>query len=338
MSKPFETKRANVRDVARHAQVSVATVSRVLNRAPNVADQTRAKVEHAMSALRFVPSSAARAINTGRSRLIGALIPAVDHAIFALFVTSLEERLDTHGLSLIVANTNHDPLRELDRAKKLLNVGVEGLIVSGVTRAEPFDALVDQHQVPVIATSLFQQDCLYPTIGYDNAAVAGRALEHLTALGHRAVGVLHGPAACNDRVRARLSGLREAADVALVIQETHMTFEAAAQTTRKILADHPEVTALLCLSDVLAQGALVYLKTQGLRVPKDLSVIGVDDLPNSGSFDPPLTTVQLPAQRMGERTADALATRLETGERPKAQCLDTALIERASTGPPPRAR
>ena len=322
-----------MRDVARHAGVSVATVSRVLNRAENVSATTRATVEDAIRTLEFVPNSAARAINSGRTRLVGALIPTLDHAIFARFLDSVAEGLDGLGLSLVVATTDNTPQRELERAKKLLDIGAEALIVSGITRAEGFESLIARHKVPVIATSYFDAQSTFPTIGYDNARVARMALEHLLSLGHTKIGVLSGPARDNDRTRARQDGLRDIARGQLHFAEAEMNFAAAGAAAVDLRHAHPELTALLCLSDVLAQGALLRFRADGVDVPKMLSIVGIDDLPTSASFDPPLTTVHLPVGEMGARTAQAAAQWIETGDRPPSVDLHIRLVERRTTGP-----
>ncbi len=330
MTRP-ERRKSNLRDVARAAGVSAATVSRVLTGSAAVSEGTRARVEHAIDALHFVPSSAARAINSGRTRLIGALIPTLDHAIFARFIDHVEDVLDARGLSLIVANTRHDITQEFEKARKLLDIGVEGLLVSGTTRAEGFDALIERHDVPVIATSCFQPDHLYPTIGYDNAGVARAALQHLSQLGHREIAVLSGPSDNNDRTADRLRGARSVAGVRLYIEETELNFTGAASALPRILNGAPQVTAILCLSDVLAQGALLELRR---IADQSLSVMGIDDLPTSASFDPPLTTMHLPVDKMGIAAASAIADWVEDGIYPKHQRLESTLMQRASATAP----
>lgn len=335
MASRFPAKKPNVRDVARQAGVSVATVSRVLNHSPLVNGATRDRVEHAIEALQFVPSSAARAINSGRTRLVGALVPSMDHAIFARFIEAVEEHLDERRLSLIVAHTRYDSTRELEKARKLLDIGVEGLIVSGVTRAAGFGAVMTRHKVPVVATSFFKPDDPYPTIGYDNIAVARTALDHLLTLGHRDIAVLTGPTRDNDRTRERLRGLEAMGAANLHVIETALSFAGAVKATQQVMDQPARVTAFLCLSDVLAQGALMSLSARGVRVPEDISVIGMDDLPASASFAPPLTTVHLPVASMGRAAASAIADWIETSERPEHSLLETRLVERKSTGPAP---
>ena len=128
-----QRKRANLRDVAAAAQVSVATVSRVMNAPETVAEKTRARVEQAMQELRWLPSAAARAINSGRTRFVGALVPTLEHDIFARVLAGLERQLASHRLSLVVATTDDDPRIEAEKAQGLIDIGAEGLMVSGMT-------------------------------------------------------------------------------------------------------------------------------------------------------------------------------------------------------------
>jgi LacI family transcriptional regulator len=325
-------KRANLRDVAKTAAVSVATVSRVLNAPARVSEDTRTRVQAAIEALHFVPSAAARAINSGRTRIVGALVPTLDNAIFARFLSCLEEGLGAHGLSLVVATTDGDEGMEAMKAERLVNIGAEALIVSGVSHSAEFDELVRRTRLPTIATSYFDGSYHLPTIGYDNAAASAMALQHLTSAGHRDIAVFHGPKEKNDRTRARLQGLKSVAqDVSLHFFAADITMEGGARATQAFLTSGLRCTALLCFSDVLATTALAELRRHGLDVPGDLSVIGVDGLPASAYSEPRLTTVQLPVRRMGHETAQAIAGWIERQTVPKSLLLDCGLLIRGST-------
>lgn len=323
-------KRANLRDVAREAGVSVATVSRVLNDAPAVRVGTRSKVEAAIDALNFVPSAAARAINSGRTRIVGALIPTLDHAIYSRFLDALEQGLAAHDLSLVVATTNEDSELELARARGLLNLGVEGFIVSGVTHDPEFEALIKRRELPTVVTSFYAPDYHLPTVGYDNISVGQSALAHLLDRGHRNIVILHGPAATNDRTRARMRGVEAAAPAKLRFIEAELRHDAVEAAFTEAMSSHPP-TAILCLSDVLAQGVLFACQNRGVNVPNDLAVMGVDDLPSSAHVSPALSTVHLPVRRMGRMAANALAMWVEHGKRPESVCVPIEPIVRAST-------
>lgn len=332
MMKPqANRKRANLRDVAAEAGVSVATVSRVMNTPDSVAEPTRTRVEQAMAQLRWVPSAAARAINSGRTRFVGALVPTLDHDIFARVLAGMERQLATHRLSLVVATTGGDPDVEAEKAKGLVDIGAEGLVVTGRAHADAFYKLIERCQLPAVATSCHDPDYLLPTIGYDNGGAAQTALDHLGQLGHKRIAVLHGPSASNDRTQARIAALRQRTDAFdLSFHETELSISGGCASVRDIWQGL-RPTALLCLSDVIANGALLELQRAGVSVPGHVSVVGLDDLPGSTHLYPALTTIHLPVVRMGERAADAIATWVETQTRPTSCLLDFNLVVREST-------
>lgn len=329
---PEPKRRSNLRDVAKAAGVSVATVSRVLNEPTVVKKDTLEKVQAAIAELKFVPSAAARAINSGRTRFVGALIPTLDNAIFARFLAALERKLSDHQLSLIVATTEASPDIEAEKAKSLLDIGAEGLIVTGATHSPAFHDLIERTMLPTIITSFFDPENPLPTIGYDNAAAAQLAMQHLADLGHRDIAVVHGPVQDNDRTRARLAGLKALPFAGkLSTFETEISHQGGADVAKHIGKLDTKPDAILCLSDVVALGVLLGLQAQNIAVPDQISMVGVDDLPTSAVAVPPLTSVHLPVSQMGERAADALAHWITTQQVPKSEKLDTRLVVRNST-------
>ncbi len=325
-------KRANLRDVATAAEVSVATVSRVLNSPDVVQKDTRAKVERIIAELGFRPSAAARAINSGRTRIIGALIPTLENDIFALTIEAIENRLGDFGYSLVVATTGEDPNDEARRAKELLDIGAEGIFFPGVTHSPELFAMLEYANVPAVAISYFERGFTYPTIGYDNKEAARMALSHLTELGHRNIAVIHGPTERNDRTRARLDGLKEAPqDVVLHYFETDLSVAGGAIAVREAQVTGKKYDAYLCTSDAQAFGVMFELQRLGLRIPEDTSLIGLHDLPTAEFTNPRLTTIRLPARTMGRMAAEALAKWLDTGQRPVPICLATTLKDRDTT-------
>ncbi|SNT73871.1 LacI family DNA-binding transcriptional regulator [Paracoccus seriniphilus] len=335
MGKSGHRKRANLRDVATAAGVSVATVSRVLNSPHTVAEQTRERVDEAIRSLQWVPSAAARAINSGRTRFVGALVPTLDHDIFARVLAGLERQLACRRLSLVVATTDGDPQIETSKAKGLIDIGAEGLIISGKSHAADLYSLIERTRLPTVATSCYDPDYALPTIGYDNARAACAALAHLAELGHRRIAVLHGPKANNDRTRARIAGLTaQRGECDLTFLEVPLSTAGGCEAVRHVLKSARQATALLCLSDVLAAGAMFELQRQGITMPERMSVMGIDDLPDSACLYPALTTIHLPVSRMGRHAADAIASWVETEEEPASLLLDFNLVVRGSTTRP----
>ena len=322
--------KANVRDVARHAGVSVATVSRVVNKTGRVLPDTEKRVRSAIAELNYTPSAAARAINSGRTRIVGALVPTLDNSIFAQFLGSLEEEFLSNGLSLVVATTENDETRELERAAGLIDIGVEGLIVSGITRASGFDELVQRTSTPVISTSYFDPNSPVPTIGYDNEMSGRMAAEYLIGNGHRNIAVFHGPTSNNDRTRARLRGVESAAGGRFQAVEMPLRVADAKRAVSRILDAATPPTAILALSDVLAHGALFGLQLAQVSVPQKVSIIGIDDLQLSAATVPGISTVHLPVRKMGQDAARALADWILNGDRPAHAELRPTLIKRGS--------
>ncbi|MGP6087027.1 LacI family DNA-binding transcriptional regulator [Antarctobacter jejuensis] len=334
---PFK-KRSNLRDVAALAGVSVATVSRVLNDKGKVSGETRRRVQDAMAELKFVPSAAARAINSGRSRMVAALLPTLDNSIYSRVVNGLENRLDARGLSLLVAQTGDDPATELDRARKIVDIGAEALIVAGVSHDTGLYDLMERAQMPVVAVSYFDPDHRLPTVGYDNAEAIMIAARHLAELGHKEIAVVHGPARHNDRIRRRIEVLN-AAPLGLNIRylEVPAAMEGGHVAVERLIDAGTACTAVLCFSDIIAHGALAALARRGIAVPHQMSVMGIENLPGSHHTCPGLTSVRLSLEEMGREAAEAVAHWLETGHRPAPVRMQSELILRESTAHPPQS-
>ncbi|MEM6666902.1 MAG: LacI family DNA-binding transcriptional regulator [Pseudomonadota bacterium] len=331
-------KTSNIREIAAETGYSVATVSRVMNGSSAVSGKARAVVLEAARVHGYRPNAAARALVTKRSRIIGAVVPTLAHSIFSSFLDEIERVLADRDFSLVIAISNNDPEVELKRARDLVAMGAEALVVSGADHLDAFDGLIAAAGIPSIHTSIWDEtgDNDRAMIGYDNAALARDALDYLAGAGHRRVAVLHGPSARNDRTRARLAGIRAATHETMTVQtfECPLDAEGGVATTRAALAGDLDPTAFLCLSDVVALGVLFELPRQGRRVPNDVSVMGFDNLEWSAVSSPPLTTVALPTEAMGRATADVLADHLDRGMPIPSQCLPGTIVKRGSVAPP----
>ncbi|MEM7242803.1 MAG: LacI family DNA-binding transcriptional regulator [Pseudomonadota bacterium] len=324
-------KRSNLRDVAEYAGVSVATASRVMNTPDLVKPETRKKVNAAIEALRFVPSAAARAINSGRSRFVAALIPTLDYSIFSRFLNALEKRLSELELSLIVATTDGNPEIEAKKAKELINIGCEGFIVSGYSHNADFFKLIERSNLPTILSSTSQSVHGLPSIGYDNRASANLAVEHLVALGHKDIAVIHGSTSGNDRQRERVEAIKRNNLVNARFFEGELSVGHGRETVQRVLGENYAATAFLCTSDIIAMGAIFGVQAAGKHVPSDYSIVGMEDISFAQHSNPALSTVRLSVAKMGEECANVISDWLETGTRPKSITLNSELIIRDST-------
>lgn len=327
MSKPG----GSIRDVARETGLSTATVSRVMNGGSNVSQATREKVLSASKRLDYMPNPAAKALSTARSNTIAAIIPTIENSVYAKYVSALERALIEKRYSLVLAIAKSQSEEEAS-AQKLLGMGAEAFILSGAIHSTQMIETLRRRGIPFAFTSVWNPENPSPTIGYDNKAIAFHAVTYLAAKGHRHISVLHGPLADNDRTALRLKGAKSAArgGVRLNVIETELSVAGGKSATRKILQNSDQTTAVLCFSDVLALGAYAALAVAQRQVPKDISVMGFDNLDWSKDIEPPLTTFDVPAEDMGTEVANVITAHLEKGDDINHLLLQCDLIERGS--------
>lgn len=337
--RPARPQRVSARDVARHAGVSVATVSRVLNASGPVADKVRRQVVASVEALGYTPNAAARALVRSRSETIGAVVPTLENASFAIAVEALQARLRTAGYTLLLASSGYDRNNESTQVRTLLTRGVEGVVVVGGRHDPEIEQLCATRGVPLVQTWTLRPDA--PCVGFDNQAVGRQLADYLLDLGHRTIGVIAGVTRGNDRAAERVAGITEAlAGRGLGLAREHLIERpyriAEGQTgLRALLASEPRPTAVICGNDLLAFGALLEARKRGIAVPAELSVAGIGDMEFAAELDPPLTTTRVPAEEIGRRSADYLIDRLEGRTVATVTEVTTSLIVRGSTGPAP---
>lgn len=321
-----------IRDVAKAAGLSIATVSRVINATANVSPQTRARVLSACRQLDYVPHPAARALSTNQSRTIAAIIPTIEHSVFDKYIAAIEQTLSNRNYSLIMAISNADETEELKAALKLYGMGAEAFILSGAVHSPKLYEMFARRNVPHVLTSIWEPKHSCITIGYDNAALAAQAVNFLISKGHQQIAVIHGPLTDSDRTRARRLGAASAGNQHIHIDfyETTLNVAGGRRAVDTIFHAARRYTAILCFSDVLALGSYFALAEAGLQVPEQISVMGFDNLDWSEHAVPPLTTINLPAYRMGCEVATQLADHLETAKPIQSALLAGDIIERQS--------
>ena len=256
--------------------------------------------------------SVAGRLASNKSHTVGALIPTMDNAIFARGLQALQETLADAGVTLLIATTGYDPLREYEQIQTLLGRGVDGLMLIGTARPERTYALLDQQGVPVVITWSYKPDSMYPCVGFDNQAAAAELANLVLDHGHRRIAMIAGISRGNDRAADRIKGVRGALSARrLKLAEGHLieapyNLEDAAAAMETLLALPKRPTAIICGNDVLAAGALMHAKQAGISVPQEVSVVGFDDIDLASVTDPPITTVHVPHRRMGQAAAEVL--------------------------------
>ena len=327
-------------DVARLAGCSTATVSRVLNKPDGVNSEARERVDAAIRQLGYLRNSAARALRSRRTRTIGAVIPTLDHAIFARLLAALQGYTSEHGYSLLVTTSGFQVDQELRQARLLVERGAEGLVLVGHTHSPELYAALEGKGIPFVNTYSYLPDSRHVSVGFDNRGAARQVAEYLLDLGHRDFALIVGYRKDNDRVKDRVEGALEAiaarslATADTLIVEEPYSIEGGREGLRRVLVAGTRPTALICGSDVLAFGVLIECDSRGIAVPRELSVAGFDDLEFAAHLRPPLTTIRVPAIEMGRRAGEFLLAKIAGQPHAPHYPLETSLILRQSTAPP----
>ena len=327
-------------DIARAAGVSTATVSRALNTPDLVSPDLRLKVEQVVSALGYVPSGAARALASNKSFTIGAVIPTLNNAIFSACIAAFEERLSQSGYTLLVTVSNYDHANETQQVRKLLERGVDGMMLVGLDHADQTWQLIERSGLSVVTVWGYDADASIPCMGFDNAQAASLAIDHLVELGHRRIAMIGGIATGNDRAYHRRRGVRETLlkhgleiDEQLFIEKPYSHADGRAGFA--YLAQLPKPpTAIMCGNDVLAMGVIFEAQARGINVPDDLSVIGYDNLPITEHLKPALTTLDIPSRAMSIAAADALIANIRDGSTIESKKFTARFLLRETTKAP----
>jgi len=336
-------RRASAQDVARLAAVSTATVSRTLNAPASVDAETRRRVEIAIGQLAYVPHGAARALRSRRSKMIGAVVPSFDYALYARTTSALQAGLDERGYALVLATHYYDLATEVRVTEQLITHGVDAFVFVGIDHEPRLYTLLNDYGRPYVLTWGVDASGMHPSIGFDNRAATYAMTSYLVGLGHRRFGLISAPTAGNDRARERGAGVRTAlAAHGLALPESNVQYgsislASAAQCMERMLALRRRPTAVIATNDVFAVGAMLKCRELGVRIPEDVSVTGVDNTDLGATQTPPLTSISTPIVEIGSRAALQLVARLEGRDVELEQRLPFELIKRGSTAPPAKA-
>jgi LacI family transcriptional regulator, galactose operon repressor len=331
--------RVRLIDVARRAEVSTATVSRALNEPAKVRPELAERVRAVIREMGYVPHGAARALASHRSFAIGAIIPTLDNAIFAKGIGALQQRLSESGYALLLAMSEYDPERELFQAEKLIERGIDGLMLIGEAHDKRLYEMLAAKAVPYINAWIHRDDSPHPCIGFRNREAAHRIASFLIDLGHRKIGMIAGISKGNDRAADRITGVRDALrERGLVLEDSRLLerrydISEGREGLRRLMELAEPPTAIVCGNDVIAFGVLFEAAALGIGVPEQLSVVGFDDLDLASQVAPALTTMHVPSLRMGRGAADYLLGCLAGNEPASIGELEASLIVRGTTAP-----
>jgi DNA-binding LacI/PurR family transcriptional regulator len=329
-----------IKDIAREAGVSTATVSHVINKTKYVSDETRERVEKAIKKFDYHPNTHAQSLALGRSKIIGLLVSDISNPFFPEIIKSIEAAVFASGYSLILLNTNYETDRAVDYIQRLIQMKVAGIILITAEFDEAFIREARRKRTSIVFHDLGVVDEKMSNIILDYAVGIDEAVQHLVSLGHKKIAHIAGSHEIHS------AGVREQAFIDSVkrhlpgqpkpkIYEGDFRFEGGRLAASKMLAEKDLPTAVVVANDLMALGAIQELKAAGFHIPRDMSVVGFDDISFASLSEPALTTVCSPRVEIGRRAVEAL---LLTIERPHQQGVEvripTYLIKRDSTAPP----
>jgi len=326
----------NIREIAKKAGVSTATVSRVVNGTAPVAERTEQRVRKAIEHLGYYPNSHARTLGSGKSQMYGLIISDITNPFFPEVVKYFEQIAVEHGQEVLIANTNYQPERMKICVRRMLERKVDGVAIMTSEMEPELIQVLKNRGVPIVFLDTGDVGSQISNILIDYDHGVGIAIDHLTSLEHRRIAFISGPpslASARIRQQAFLAALhgKGLKCVDEYIGTGNHRIEGGQAAMERMLDLRVKPTAVLASNDLTAIGVVRAIHAAGLRVPEDISVVGFDDIELSSFLEPPLTTVRVSRAEIGTRAFTALyAGNKNSGT---AFRIATELIVRQSTGP-----
>lgn len=330
-----------IKDVARRAGVSIATVSHALSGHRPVGHETATRVFQAIDELGYRPNRLAASMVTGRTRTLGLVVPDIANPFFAALVRAVEHAAFKRGYTTIACSSELNASLEEQYLDLLIDQQVDAVAYVGDhRRVRPRLERLDERGTAVVLLDRIDNDVVGSllSVSADNTAGGALAAEHLLQLGHRHLGVAAGPRRLVTS-EGRLSGFRERAGDASVsvVNARDFTLEAGVKAVELLVSGSPEITALFCENDLIALGAIRVAHERGIRIPDDLSIVGYDDIFVSQLVTPGLTTIRQPVDKLGAVAVDTVVRLSERSDpAPTSVVLPVELVRRESCGPAPR--
>jgi len=311
----------SIKDVARLAEVSTATVSRALANPDKVSEKTRARVLAAVEKTGYVTNSLARSFRTRRTRSVVVLVPDITNSFFANIIQGIEQVARKNNYRILLGDMQNDPDNARAYGELCAQRQADGLISLGRTIPFPYSKArksVDPKWPPLVMACEYNDVIPVPGVGIDNESAAVEGVRYLATQGHSKIAFINGPEdspLCRDRLKGYRKGMaalgvRRTSDL---VYRGDFSLDSGAQAARSICEAGHLPTAVFAANDAMAIGALQLLKSRGLRVPADISIMGFDDIKFSAYCDPPLTTIHQPRSEIGALSMQMMLDQLEGG-------------------------
>lgn len=323
-----------IRDVARRADVSVATVSRILNGLSGYSDKTKQKVLAAIEEMGYRPNAIARSLNNRRTQTIGVLFPALTSEFSSSLLHGIEDYAHRRQYSVLVCNTDVDGHRTMNYLQVMREKQVDGLIFVSEVLTEAYTAELGAMNIPVVLVASSTDDPRYPHVKVDDRQAAYDATGYLIHKGHRRIAMISGTPGDPIASLPRIEGYKQAlldhgvAAAPEWIAYGNFYYESGALAMEALMKRDLGITAVFAASDEMAVGAMHAAARLGLQVPEDLSIIGYDNIRLATMVHPPLTTVHQPLREIGQEAAAKLLQMAESGQAARSLIVPHRIMER----------
>ena len=323
---------ASIREVAKLAGVSPATVSRVMNGTANVDDEKKERVLQAISDTGFVPNAVARSLFKKSARMIGLIIPSITNPFFTQMASEIEKTADEHGYRLIFCNTGTDIEKEKAALTMLISMNADGIILT--TSNEDIEAYVKQCNVPIIVTDrLFEKTTNHNHVHCDHYVGGRMATEYLIECGCKKIVCVKGPQQISS-AKARYDGYKDVCKEKRMEEYTidcEYDFDAGLSMTEELIKKFSDVDGIIACNDMVAFSIYKILKKQGINVPEQIQLIGFDGIYLSELLTPELTTIAQPIEEIGRKAAELIIHKEENVTSGKEYIFKPTLIVRQTT-------
>ena len=328
-------------DIARAAGVHPASVSRALSGSgTKVSAKTRARIEGIAREMGYRPNALAASLRTKQTNLVAIVVPDLGNPLFAPIVQGLESELRKHGMMCLIAQTPDDAGGRRDMVAALANRRVSGLLVLAAESDDPMLAEAQRLSLPTVLVNRGFGEKRFPSVVNDDRESVRLALEHLVGLGHKSISHIAGPSSSSTG-RARRAAFEELSRMlavkANVFEARSFTRAAGRAAALELLEKGKPPTAIFAGNDLIAMGVLDVLHQRGLAVPKDVSLVGHNDMPLVDLIAPPLTTIRIAVDEMGRQAAQLMLEHMKApSQMPSMRVLSPTLVVRESTASPRR--
>ena len=332
----------SIRDVAKRAAVSIATVSRAVNGITSVDPELAKRVWKAVEEVGYVPNPQARALVSGRSRMLGLIVSEITNPFFPELVQEFENLAVAQGYEVMIGSTNYDPARTESLIRRMLQRNVDGVAVMTFGIEEDLVKKLVESEFPLVFVDAGPKLPNIRVLKVNYGEGIREAVQHLAALGHRAIAFISGPLRLRSALARRDAFLSSMAELGLKVPTGHIvegdhTMEGGMAATERLVAHAQLPTAIICSNDMTAIGVLHELYRTTHKVPADISVVGFDDIHLAQFMLPPLTTVQMSCNHLAAAAVQALRAGIEPDHPKAAQkewAIPTRLVVRQSSAFP----